>query len=68
MLKGQKKIRFNDDTQTFFIPYEERKGIWMIYATDRAHFKQRIERTEKLIQPDCITDVIYTERNFKRHL
>jgi hypothetical protein len=47
----KKKIRFNDNIQTFYIPYEERNGIWMMYAIDRAHFKRRIEHTEKLLQP-----------------
>lgn len=47
----KKKIRFNDNIQTFYIPYEERIGIWMTYAIDRAHFKRKIEHIEKLLQP-----------------
>lgn len=47
----KKPKRFNDNIQTFYIPYEERNGIWMIYAINRAHFKRRIEQTEKVLQP-----------------
>lgn len=34
-----------------FIPVEDRKGEWMTYAIDRAHFKRRIQQTESLISP-----------------
>lgn len=52
MLNSQrKKIQFNDNVQTFYIPYEERKGIWMTYTLDRAHFQRRIELTEKVLSP-----------------
>jgi hypothetical protein len=39
----QKKVQFNNDIQIIPIPYEDRKGIWMQYAIDRAHFKRTIE-------------------------
>lgn len=47
----QKKIQFNDHVRIFSIPYEERKGIWMQYAVDRAHFKRRIDQVEILLSP-----------------
>jgi hypothetical protein len=34
-----------------FIPYEDRKGEWMNYAIDRAHFKRRIQRIESILEP-----------------
>lgn len=33
----EKKIRFNDHVQICIVSFEERKGIWMQYAIDRAH-------------------------------
>ena len=45
-----KNGKFSDNIQTFYIPYEDRKGIWMMYAIDRMHFKRRIEHTEKLLR------------------
>lgn len=49
MDKIQKKVQFNNHVRIISIPYEERKGIWMQYAIDRAHFKRRIEQVEKLL-------------------
>lgn len=40
----EKKIKFDDNVCTYLIPLEDRKGIWMQYAIDRAHFKRRIEK------------------------
>lgn len=47
----RKKVQFNNDVQIISIPYEERKGIWMQYAIDRAHFKRRIEQVEIILSP-----------------
>ena len=47
----RKKVQFNNDVQIISIPYEERKGIWMQYAIDRAHFKRRIDQVEILLSP-----------------
>jgi hypothetical protein len=46
-----KKVKFNDHVQINLIPYEERKGIWVQYAIDRAHFKRRIQYTENVLLP-----------------
>jgi hypothetical protein len=46
-----KKLQFNDHVQILLIPYEDRKGIWMEYAIDRAHFKRRIQQTENVLLP-----------------
>jgi hypothetical protein len=65
MPNGQKKeIRFNDIIQTFYIPYEERSGIWMTYVIDRAHFKRKIEHIEKLLQP-ILQKKISIQKEFK---
>jgi hypothetical protein len=45
----QKKVQFNNHVQIISIPLEERKGIWMQYAIDRAHFKRKIEHAETLL-------------------
>lgn len=49
MDKIQKKVKFDNHVQVISIPYEERAGIWMQLAIDRARFKRRIEQTEKLL-------------------
>lgn len=49
MNKMQKKVQFDNHVQIISIPLEERKGIWMQYAIDRAHFKRKIEHTETLL-------------------
>lgn len=47
----KKPLKFNDHVQIILIPYEERKGIWIQYAIDRAHFKRRIQQTENVLLP-----------------
>lgn len=47
----EKKIQFNDNVRIYFIPFEERKGIWMQYAIYRAHFKRKIEKAKVLLTP-----------------
>lgn len=47
----EKKIKFDDNVCTYLIPLEDRKGIWMQYAIDRAHFKRRIEKAEESLAP-----------------
>lgn len=47
----KKEVKFNDRVQIILIPYEERKGIWVQHATDRAHFKRRIQQTENVLLP-----------------
>lgn len=47
----KKTLKFNDHVQIILIPYEERKGIWIQYAIDRAHFKRRIQQTENVLLP-----------------
>lgn len=47
----KKSLKFNDNVQIILIPYEERRGIWMEHAIDRAHFKRRIEQTENILLP-----------------
>jgi hypothetical protein len=49
MDKMQKNVQFDNNVQIISIPYEERKGIWMQYAIDRAHFKRKIEQAERLL-------------------
>lgn len=46
-----KKIQFDDNVLIFLVPYEERKGMWMQCAIDRAHFKRRIEKAEVFLTP-----------------
>lgn len=43
-----KKLKLDDHVQINLIPYEERKGIKMTYAIDRAHYKRRIPQTENI--------------------
>jgi hypothetical protein len=45
----KKNVQFDNNVQIISIPYEERKGIWMQYAIDRAHFKRKIEQVERLL-------------------
>lgn len=47
----KKKVQFDDNVRIYFIPFEERKGIWMQYAIDRAHFKRKIEKANILLTP-----------------
>lgn len=49
--KMKKKVQFDDNVRIYFIPFEERKGIWMQYALDRAHFKRKIEKANILLTP-----------------
>lgn len=49
MIKIQKTVQFDNHVRIISIPYEERKGIWMQYAIDRAHFKRRIEQADILL-------------------
>ena len=56
MDKIQKKVQFNNHVRIISIPYEERKGIWMQYAIDRAHF--RIEQVEKLLSTTLLLKLI----------
>jgi hypothetical protein len=51
MDKIQKKVRFDNHVQMIAVPYEDRKGVWMQYAIDRAHFKRRIEQVEIRLSP-----------------
>lgn len=51
MDKIQKKVQFDNHVQIIPIPYEERKGMWMQYAIDRAHFKRRIGEAEITLSP-----------------
>jgi hypothetical protein len=46
-----KKVNLSENVETFFIPYEDRKGQWMKYAIDRAHFKRRIDHLGTIIEP-----------------
>lgn len=46
MINIQKRVQFDHRVRIILIPYEERKGIWMQCAIDRAHFKRRIEHAE----------------------
>lgn len=47
----KKKVQFDDNVRIYFIPFEERRGIWMQYAIDRAHFKRKIEKANILLTP-----------------
>lgn len=47
----KKRIQFDDNVRIYFILFEERKGIWMQYAIDRAHFKRKIEKANILLTP-----------------
>lgn len=51
MQKGSGCLKFNDHVQIILIPYEERRGIWMQHAIDRAHLKRRIQQTEDVLLP-----------------
>lgn len=51
MINIQKRVQFDHRVRIILIPYEERKGIWMQRAIDRAHFKRRIEHAETLLSP-----------------
>lgn len=48
---SMKKVQFNDNVHTLLVPYEDRKGEWMNYAIDRAHFRRRIQQTEIILLP-----------------
>lgn len=54
MVKIRKKVQFDKFVQIIYIPCEDRKGIWMQYAIDRAHFKRRIEQVEILLSPTLL--------------
>lgn len=51
MINIRKKVQFDHRVRIILIPYEERQGIWMQYAIDRAHFKRRIEHADILLSP-----------------
>lgn len=48
---SMKKVQFNDNVHTLLVPYEDRKGEWMKYTIDRAHFRRRIQQTEMILLP-----------------
>lgn len=50
MHTSQKHVHFNDNSEFFFIPVEDRNGEWMTYAIDR-DILRRIQQTESLISP-----------------
>ena len=38
-IQGLKRtVQFDDNNHSMIIPYEDRKGEWMNYAIDSAHF------------------------------
>ena len=47
----RKCVRFTDEVSYFNIPYEDRKGEWMMFVVDRCHFKTRIERVSPMLEP-----------------
>lgn len=61
MSSVKKNLRFNDNMEIKIIPYEDRKGIWMQYSIDRAHFKRRIDQAEIQLSPFLLQRV----NNFK---
>ena len=47
----KRTVQFDDNVHTILIAYEDRKGEWMNYAIDRAHFKRRIHQMEMILVP-----------------
>ena len=47
----KRTVQFDDNVHTILIAYEDRKGEWMNYAIDRAHFKRRIHQMEMILLP-----------------
>ena len=47
----KRTVQFDDNVHTILIAYEDRKGEWMNYAIDRAHFKRRIYQMEMILLP-----------------
>ena len=50
-METRKCVRFTDEVSLFNIPYEDRKGEWMMFAVDRYHFKTQIERASRILEP-----------------
>ena len=47
----KRTVQYDDNVHTILIAYEDRKGEWMNYAIDRAHFKRRIHQMEMILAP-----------------
>ena len=47
----KRTVQVNDNVHTILISYEDRKGEWMNYAIDRAHFRRRIHQMETILLP-----------------
>ena len=47
----KRTVQYDDNVHTILIAYEDRKGEWMNYAIDRAHFKRRIHQMEMILVP-----------------
>ena len=50
-METRKCVRFTDEVSSFNIPYEDRKGEWMMFAVDRCRFRTRIDRVSQVIEP-----------------
>lgn len=48
---SMKKVQFDNNVHTLLVPYDDRKGKWMNYANDRAHFRRRIQQPEMILLP-----------------
>ena len=50
-METRKCVKFTDEVSLFNIPYEDRKGEWMMCTVDRCRFKTRIERVSHILEP-----------------
>lgn len=47
----KKKVHIDNNVHTLLVPYEDRKGEWMNYAIDRAHFRKGVQQTNNFFLP-----------------
>lgn len=50
-MKTRKFVRFVNEESLFNIPYEDKKGEWMMIIVDGCRFKTQIDGGLKLIEP-----------------
>lgn len=47
----KKTVRFKGDDTIIDIPYEDRRGEWMLMAVDRCRFRRRINCLSQILEP-----------------